>query len=99
MDREFSDELTRLMPVVPHGIAGADCSGFVIAVVEDSNVELRCNKCGVVVGVVQIGVMEGLLGLDCVDEACLNCGKMRACLAANYLCDSCGTAAEGEGGG
>lgn len=69
MDQEFSDELTGLMPVVPHGIGGADCSGRIIAAVEDDNVELQCDRCGAVVGVVQVGVMEGLLGLDCEDAA------------------------------
>ena len=65
MDREFSDELTGLMPSVLHGITGVDCSGRVVAIVEDSNVELRCERCGTVVGVVQVGIMEGLLGLEC----------------------------------
>jgi hypothetical protein len=50
MDQEFSDELTGLMPVVPHGISGVDCSGRIIATVEDNDVELRCNRCGAVVG-------------------------------------------------
>jgi hypothetical protein len=65
VDQEFSDELTGLTPCVLHGITGVDCSGRSVAVVEDSTVELRCNKCGAVVGVVQVGIMEGLLGLDC----------------------------------
>jgi len=65
MDREFSDELTSLMPVVPHGISGVTCDGRIAAFVEDSNVELRCNQCGATVGVLQVNVMEGLLGLDC----------------------------------
>jgi hypothetical protein len=76
VDREFSDELTSLMPAVPHGIAGVDCSGVVVAVVEDSDVELRCDKCDAVVGVVQVGIMEGLLGLDCSTAACPHCGKV-----------------------
>lgn len=69
MDREFSEELTGLMPVVLHGLSGVDCCGCIIAVVESGTVELQCNRCGAVVGVVQVGVMEGLLGLDS-DEAC-----------------------------
>jgi hypothetical protein len=32
--------------------------------VEGSSVELRCNECRAVVGVIQIDVMRGLLGLD-----------------------------------
>ncbi len=69
MDREFSEELTGLMPVVLHGISGVDCCGSIIAVVESGTVELQCNRCGAVVGVVQVGVMEGLLGLDSDDTS------------------------------
>jgi len=36
----------------------------VVAVVEGANVELRCNECGAVVGMVQIDVLKGLPGLD-----------------------------------
>jgi hypothetical protein len=38
MDQELSDELTGLMPVVPHGTSGVDCSGRTIAAVEDNKV-------------------------------------------------------------
>jgi hypothetical protein len=65
VDREFSDELTRLMPLVPHGLSSVDCTGSIVAVVEGGTVELHCNLCGAVVGVVQVGIMEGLLGSDC----------------------------------
>ena len=65
MDREFSEEITGLMPVVPHGLSSVDCAGCIVAVVEDGTVELHCNLCGAVVGVVQVGILEGLLGLDC----------------------------------
>ena len=90
------------MPVVPHGIAGVDCSGVVVAAVEDSNVELRCSKCGAVLGVVQVGIMEGLLGLDCATTTCPHCGKLNAFAGSNdvssYTCDGCGMAVEIEGG-
>ena len=96
VDREFSDELTDLMPVVPHAIAGVNCSGYVVAVVEDSNVELRCNKCGGVVGVIQVGIMEGLLGLDCAETTCPHCGKLNTFPGSSevspYVCDGCGKA-------
>jgi hypothetical protein len=94
VDREFSDELTSLMPVVPHGIAGVDCSGVVVAVVEESNVELCCNKCGAVVGVIQVGIMEGLLGLDCATATCPHCGKENTFPGSSdvstFVCDRCG---------
>jgi len=69
MDREFSEELTGLMPVIRHCSGGVDCCGSIVAVVEGGTVELRCNVCGSVVGVVQVGIMEGLLGWDGEDEA------------------------------
>jgi hypothetical protein len=103
VDREFSDELTGLMPVVPHGITGVDCSGYVVAVVEESDVELRCNECGAVVGVVQVGIMEGLLGLDCATTTCPHCGKENTFPGSSdvstYTCEGCGKAVEIEGGG
>ncbi len=65
MDRDLSDDLTGRMPIVAHEeITGVDCCGCIIAAVEGSNVELRCNECGAVVGVVQIDILRGLLGVD-----------------------------------
>ena len=94
MDREFSDELTGLMPVVPHGIGGVDCGGRIVAVVERGTVELRCNKCGAVVGVVQVGIMEGLLGLDSTEATCPHCGTLNTFAGLEemmvYVCHHCG---------
>jgi hypothetical protein len=102
MDQEFSDELTGLMPVIPHRISGLDCSGRIIAAVEDNDVELRCNRCGAVVGVVQISIMEGLLGLDCAEATCPHCGKVNTfssfCEISTCVCDQCGNAVELTGG-
>ena len=86
MDREFSEELTGLMPVVPHGFAGVDCGGRIVAVVGSGKVELRCDRCGAVVGVVQVGIMEGLLGLDSTEGTCPHCGT----LTLEYECHCCG---------
>jgi len=95
VDREFSDELTGLMPVVPHGTGGVDCPGSIVAVVESGTVELQCNRCGAVVGVVQVGIMEGLLGLDSAEETCPRCGTVNTFAALEdasmYICHSCGT--------
>jgi len=41
-----------------------DCCGCVIAAAEGSTVELRCNECGAVVGVVLIDVLRALIRLD-----------------------------------
>jgi hypothetical protein len=94
MDREFSDELTGLMPFVLHGITGVDCTGRVVAVVEDTTVELCCDKCSAVLGVVQVGIMEGLLGLDVAETACPYCGKVNmfpgSDEVAAYVCEHCG---------
>ena len=102
MDHEFSDELTGLMPVVPHGISGVDCDGRIIAAVEDNDVELRCNSCGAVVGVVQVNIMEGLLGLDCAEATCPHCGKVNTFSSlseiSTYVCDQCGNTVELAGG-
>ena len=98
MDREFGDELTGLMPVVPHRIGRIDCVGRIVAVVEGGTVELRCNQCGDVVGVVQTGIMEALLGLDCAEDVCPHCGKLNIFSAlddiASYVCQHCGTAVD-----
>jgi hypothetical protein len=42
--------------------------------VEGGSVELRCNECGAVVGVVQIDVLRGLLGLVGATAKCPHCG-------------------------
>ena len=94
MDPEFSDELTGLMPLVRHGITGVDCPGRVVAVVEENNVELRCDSCGAVVGVVLVGIMECLLGLDCAEAPCPYCGQVNVFLGCDemlaYICAHCG---------
>jgi hypothetical protein len=57
--------LTDRMPIVPHDtIAGVDSCGCIVAAVDGTNVELQRNECGAVVGVIQIEVLRGLLGLD-----------------------------------
>jgi hypothetical protein len=64
-DREISDELSGLMPVVRHGVVtGVNCRGSIIAAVEGSHVELRCRECGAVMGVIHIDILCGLIGLD-----------------------------------
>lgn len=75
MDRELSDELTGRMPIVPHSTAGGDCCGCIIAAVDGSNVELQCNDCRAVVGVIQINILRDLLGLESAAATCAHCGK------------------------
>ena len=82
---ERSDELTGRMPIVPHEAAGVDCCACIIAVVEGRNVELRCNECGAVVGVVQLDILKALLGLECAEVTCPHCGKLNAFPGASHL--------------
>jgi hypothetical protein len=76
VDRDLSHELTSRMPIVPHETAGVECCGCIIAAVDGTNVELRCNECGAVVGVVQVDVLKGLLELECATATCPHCSKV-----------------------
>src|SRR5260370_36424542 len=84
------------MPIVPHGSAGVDCCGCIVAAVEGTNVELRCNECGAVVGVVQLDILKGLLGLECATTACPHCGMVNTFPGfrevSAYVCAECGKA-------
>jgi len=96
LDRELSNNLSGRIPIVPHEtIAGVECCGCIVAEVEGTNVELRC-ECGSVVGVVQLEIIKGLLGLDYARTACPHCGRvhMFAGLTAmkSYTCHGCGKA-------
>ena len=99
MDRDRSDELTGRMPIVPHAnIIGVDCCGCIVAAVDGANVELRCNECGAVLGVVQIDTLRGLLGLDCAEATCPQWGRLNTFpgfdAVSNYVCQECGKAVE-----
>jgi hypothetical protein len=64
MDCDASDKITCRMPIISHeSVPGIDCCGRIIAAVEGSNIELRCNECGSAVGVLQIDVPRELLAL------------------------------------
>jgi hypothetical protein len=100
VDQEFSEELTDLMPVVRHSLTGVDCEGRIIAVTDSGTVGLRCNICGGSVGVVQAGIMEGLLGPDCAEATCPHRGKenMFATIEKllTYVCGHCGAPIDAE---
>jgi hypothetical protein len=102
MDRDPSHDLTSRMPIVQHeAVAGVDCSGCIIATVDGTNVELRCNECGAVVGVVQFEILRGLLGLECATATCPHCGKENTfpgfSEVSTYVCTECGKAVMGAG--
>jgi hypothetical protein len=98
MDRDRSDELTSRLPIVPHEAAGVDCCGCIIASVDGTNVELRCNECGAVMGVLQIDVLKGLLGLESAAQTCPHCGTLNTAPGFRqmkaYVCANCGKAVE-----
>ena len=98
MDHELGAELTRRMPIVAHETASADCCGCIVAAVEGTSVELRCNECGAVVGVIQLEILKGLLGLECATATCPHCGKENTfpgfSEVETYVCHECGKAVE-----
>jgi hypothetical protein len=102
MDRDLSDQLTSQMAIVSHEtVSGVDCPGCIVAAVEGTNVELRCNECGAVVGVVQIDILKDLLGLDCATDNCPHCGKVNTFPGFErmnaYTCQHCGKAVKFQG--
>ena len=59
----MSVTLADQFPLIPHDHSG-ECCGCVIPVDAGGGpVELRCNECGTVVGVINRGVLEDLLWL------------------------------------
>src|SRR5262245_47020080 len=83
-------------PSSPHESAGVDCCGCIIAAVDATNVELRCNECGAVVGVIQVDILKGLLGLECATATCPHGSKVNTfpgfTKVSTYVCAECGEA-------
>jgi hypothetical protein len=50
-------------PIIPHESTGVDCCGCIVVKVRGTDAELQCNECGVVVGVVQVGILKDLVSL------------------------------------
>jgi len=57
------DDLEAAFPIIAHESTGADCCGCIIVKVAGKDAELRCNECGAVVGVVQVGILRDLVSL------------------------------------
>jgi hypothetical protein len=57
------DNLNDMLPIIPHESAGADCCGCIVVSVTGNDAELRCNECGAVVGVVQVGILRDLVSM------------------------------------
>jgi hypothetical protein len=101
VDRTLSDQITGAMNVVPHdAVSGTDCCGCIVAAVDGTNVELRCNECGAVLGVVQVDILKSLLGIDAASATCPHCGEENTFPAFStmkaYVCNKCGKAVEVE---
>jgi hypothetical protein len=56
-------DLATGFPIIPHESAGTDCCGCIVVSVIGNDAELRCNECGAVVGVVQVGILRDLVVL------------------------------------
>jgi DNA-directed RNA polymerase subunit RPC12/RpoP len=102
MGDDLSRDLTSRMPIVPHSsIGGIDCCGCIIAALEGTSVELQCNECGAVVGVVQLDILKVLLGLECATATCPHCGKENTfpgfSKVSTYVCAECGKAVAAAG--
>jgi hypothetical protein len=57
------DDISNKFPIIPHESAGVDCCGCIIMKVTSNDAELRCNECGAVVGVVNVGILRDLVSL------------------------------------
>src|SRR5215475_1362573 len=95
LDRELSNELSRRIPIVPHEtIAGIRCPGHLVMEVEGGTVELHCNECGAVAGVIQIEILKSLLRLDYSKTKCPHCGREHlfagVTVSKPYVCHQCG---------
>ena len=72
----LDDDLPDNILIARHeSIDGVDCCVCIVGRVDGDNVELQCNECRAVVGVVQIDVFRGLLRLDYATAICPQCGK------------------------
>jgi hypothetical protein len=57
-------DLQQQFPIIPHESAsGVDCCGCIVVVQRGNDAELRCNECGAVVSVVNVGILRDLVSL------------------------------------
>lgn len=50
-------------PTILHSSTGVKCRGYIVATSNGSDVELTCNECGAVVGVMQADILADLVRL------------------------------------
>jgi hypothetical protein len=98
LDEELSNELTGRMAIMPHEtVPGVKCRGCIVAAAAGNDLELHCEECGAVVGVVQVEIFKSMLGLGYAKTVCSHCGRehMFQGVPADlkpYVCYSCGKA-------
>ena len=65
----LDNDLPSEIPIALHEtIAGVGCSGCIIVRADDINVQLQCNGCGAIVGVMHIDILHWMLGRDLLRE-------------------------------
>jgi hypothetical protein len=86
--------LNEVLPIVPHEVAGVECCGCITADINGETVKLVCNECRAVVGIVDLGVLTQLLGLECAKATCPYWGKANTFPGFTemtaYTCKHCG---------
>jgi hypothetical protein len=60
---DLMDDLPNRFPIQAHESTGVDCGGCIVPVLQGNDVELRCNECGAVVGVLQIAILDDLVSM------------------------------------
>jgi hypothetical protein len=63
MNRQDGQSLADRFPIIPHDQSGECCGCIVPVEANMQTIELRCNECGAVVGVLNRGVLEDLVWL------------------------------------
>ena len=56
-------DLAGSFPHIPHDHSGECCGCIRPIEMDERTIELRCNECGAVAGVIDCGVLEGLVWL------------------------------------
>jgi hypothetical protein len=98
LNGELSEEFTGRMAVIPHeSIPGVRCRGCISAAADGNDVELHCEECGTVVGVLHVEIFKSLVGLGYARTACSHCGRehvFEGTLAdlKPFVCYDCGLA-------
>lgn len=76
------------------------CDGCIVGQFRGEDIELRCNECSAVLGVIRTEIRRALLGLDSVCEVCPYCGRENVFPGFDemkiYICQGCERAVKVE---